>query len=438
MNFYPRPYQTEFSDKICAKNNLFGILAMGSGKTAATLHALERLLDTGEVNRVLIVAPLRVAEHVWPDESRKWDFKYGISEILGSRSRREQALRESGRVSIINRDNFQWLVEQGDWSFDMLIVDESTSFKNPSTARFRAFKKIRRHLKRVLLLTGTPAPNSYLELWSQVFMLDGGKRLCKTYANYKIVCFDAGYGGYDYTLKSGMKDEIDRRISSLAHVVGAYDGLPGRVDLRDEIDLNADAMAVYDQMRKEFALEFDGKAIPAQNAAVLINKLLQISNGFIYGEDGAVKRIHDDKITALEEIAECGENLLVAYGYREDFEKLKREFPQAVDIKSPGAINAWNAGRVKMLLAHPASAGHGLNLQTGGQRIVWYSQTWSNELYQQFNARLYRLGQDKTVFIHHIVSRGTVDEIVLDRLTQRESEQQSLVHAVKTLIEGVI
>jgi hypothetical protein len=432
MEFKPHSYQQDIVKKI-REDNAFIICAMGGGKTAATLDAIKDARS-----RILIIAPLRVAEHTWPAEIAKWNsFKHlDYSVCTGALKKRTAALDNQSKITIINRENVDWLVTHygAKWPFGVVIVDESSSFKNPSSKRFRALRKIRKLVKRMVLLTGTPAPNSPLELWSQTFLLDGGKRLDTAYTRYKEKYFVSDFNGYNWTPREGAEQEITEAIADLCVVIEKYDGLPERHDVSAPIVLPMQARSAYESFQKDFLAQLEGQEVTAANAAVVVGKLLQVASGAVYDDDGLAVHVHEEKLNALEELLEAseGENVLLAYNFQHERDRIKHRFPQAVDIKEPGAIDAWNRKEIPLLLAHPASAGHGLNLWEGGRHIIWFSPTWSNELKQQFDARLYRQGQQDNVFIHTIVAPGTVDDDVLDALHHKKTVQSIIIDKMKS------
>lgn len=437
MQFSPRDYQKPITDKIVSDHSAFIIATMGAGKTASTLDGISRLFDEFEVARVLIVAPLRVASHTWPSEVAKWDsFNHLTTKTaIGSPAKRHAAIAAGAQLTFINRENIPWLVKEygKKWPFDMVVIDESSSFKNSSSQRFKAFKKVRKFVDRWVLLTGTPTPNSLLEIWSQVFLLDGGERLGRAYSAFRSRYFESDYMGYKFTPRPGADKQIHDAVADLCVVVEKYDGLPDRVDLTESVQLPKKARDQYDEMVRELIIEMGDDEITAVNAAVLVGKLQQLCNGAIYNEAGDVVEVHDEKLNALDDLLEQseGENVLIAYNYKHDLTRIKARYPDAVDIKEDGAIDRWNAGKIRMLLAHPASAGHGLNLQDGGNRIIWLSPTWSTELKLQFDARLHRQGQQKPVFIHTITVDESVDGDIIEAVTHKKSVQDILIDAVK-------
>ena len=443
VKFKPYDYQLRAIELILRQESVALWLDMGLGKTVATLTALDTLLAMGLSEKTLVIAPKRVAEDTWSKEIRKWEHlrHLSVSSMIGSKKVREDALKKQADVYLINRENTQWLVEQcgREWPFDTVVIDEASSFKSARSKRFKALKKVRPAIKRMVQLTGTPAPNSKLDLWSQLYLLDGGKRLGRTMTNYKDAYFVPGrrdgYIVYEWKERSNAAAEIEAKIADICYAMKQEDWLelPDAVYIDERIGLGK-AQKAYDNMARDFLLKVGEENIVASNAAVLAGKLLQFANGAAYSEEGGVLRIHDKKLDTLEEIAEGSGNLLVYYAYKHDLDRLMERFPDAVKLETAEDITAWNAGKIKMLLAHPASAGHGLNLQFGGHRIVWFGLNWSLELYQQANARLRRPGQTKKVIIHHLVAENTIDEEVLDMLQKKERAQDALLEAVKAYV----
>ena len=414
-----------------------------------TLTAIQNLIyDSFEVRKVLIVAPRKVAESTWQDEARKWghlDLKF--STVLGSARQREAALRTDADCYVINRENVVWLCKyyKFDLPFDMLVIDESSSFKNPMAKRFRALRKCRGCFRRVVILTGTPAPNTLIDLWSQVYLLDGGAALGQTITGYRDRYFvpdkRSGYIVYSYKLKSAQAEkDIHAAIEPLCMSLKAADyiRMPDRIDNVIRVELPEKARKIYDDMARDLVLGVgEPNEITATSAAALSNKLLQMANGRVYTDEGAVVDIHTAKIEALQEIAEANEGkpILVFYAYRHDLDVLKNHFSESRCLTGPEDLREWNIGRIPMLLAHPASTAYGLNLQAGGHIIVWFGLTWSLEQYQQANARLYRQGQERPVVIHHLVAKGTVDEHVMKALSTKAAGQEALLEAMKATIK---
>lgn len=452
MKFKPYPYQ-DFAINHIMNNDASGLfLDMGMGKTISTLTALDSLLWLGEVNKVLVIAPLRVAEDTWSTEVDKWDHlsHLKVSKILGKEKDRIMAISRQADIYVINRENVEWLVELlfNKWPFDMVVIDELSSFKSAKSKRFRALKKVRPYFKRIVGLTGTPAPNSLIDLWPQVYLLDGGQRLGKTITGFKQQYFIPdkmnGHIVYSYKLRDGAEEAIHNKISDLCISMMAKDYLdiPARIDNIININLSTKAKDMYRALEKDLVVALEENDIVASNAAVLANKLLQITNGAIYAEDKSIIEVHDEKIKALLDIIESanGKPVLVFYNFKHDCSRILAQLTKsklkAVVLDGSNDIKKWNDGKIPILLTHPASAGHGLNLQYGGNIIVWFGLTWSLELYQQANARLHRQGQTETVIIHHLIAKGTVDEDVMKALANKEVNQSILLEAVKARLKG--
>lgn len=371
--------------------------------------------------------------------------------MLGTPKERMEALKVDADIYVINRENVEWLVSNyfKDWPFDMCVIDELSSFKSSKAKRFRALKKVRPHFKRIVGLTGTPAPNSLIDLWPQVYLLDGGIRLGRTITSYRQQYFTPdkmnGHIVYSYRLKDGSEDTIHNKVSDICISMMAKDYLdvPERIDNQISISLSNNDMSKYKQFEKDLVMELEGEDITATNAAVLTNKLLQMANGAIYSEDKAIVNIHDEKLKALYEIIEAanGKPVLVFYNFQHDLRRildyLEIKGLKGKVLEGSNDIKAWNNGDIPILLTHPASAGHGLNLQYGGNTIVWFGLTWSLELYQQANARLHRQGQTKSVVINHLISKGTVDEDVMKALNSKEVNQNVLLEAVKARLKNI-
>lgn len=423
------------------------MLDMGLGKTLSTLTALDDLIDVyGLPGKVLIIAPLPVARATWPAEIKKWAHTKHLtySLVLGSSRHRLDALDQPADLYITNRESVVWLAEhyQKAWPFKTVVIDESSSFKSPQSKRFRALKRLRPLMTRVILLTGTPAPNGLMDLWPQMYLLDEGKRLGKTITKYRQTFFHPGAASghvvYQWLLNDGAEDAIYSRLADVCVSMKSADflDLPKRTDSIIPVALGKREMALYQQLEHDFVLErtSEGGDIVAVNAAVLANKLLQIASGAIYDEDGQVVKIHDQKAKALHRIIDDaqGQPVLVFYNFKHDLTQILAEFPEArvLDVKA-GDVAKWNAGNIPILLVQPQSAAHGLNLQDGGHIIVWYSLTWSLEAYQQANARLDRQGQKKPVVVHHLVAKGTIDEDVVKSLRSKAKGQNELLKALK-------
>lgn len=443
-NFEAHAYQRYAIDYIVEHKKAGLFLDMGLGKTVITLSAIaEIMLNRFEVAKTLIIAPKRVAESTWPREISKWDhlrhLKYSL--VLGTEKERKAALDKAAHLYIVNCENVPWLVQQGSFDFDMLVIDELSSFKSPKALRFKALKKVRASLPRIVGLTGTPAPNSLLDLWPQVFLLDGGERFGRFIGKFRDTYFVPDRRNrqivFSYKPKPGAEKAIYKRLEDLCFSLKTrgHVKMPELIKQNHLVSLDGKERKLYERLKEELVLECGGEEISAANAAVLSNMLLQAAGGAVYKEQSKdYVRLHDRKLEALEDLlaAQNGKSLLVAYWFKHEFERIKARFPKARAIDSPEAIEAWNSGKIEIGLIHPASAGHGLNLQEGGSSLVWYSLTWSLELYQQANARLYRQGQrDKTVLITHIVAEGTMDERVLLALEKKELGQDRLIEAVR-------
>ncbi len=405
-----------------------------------------------EIDKALVVAPKRVVTDTWARECQKWDHlnHLKVSPIVGTPRERRAAIRRQADIYLVSRDNIKWLIEtldgylDGYWPYDVLVLDELSSFKNPQTNRFKALRKVAYKCKRVIGLTGTPAPNGYTDLWSQIYLLDRGERLGKTLTDFRRRYCEAIR--YPYFVKWSVPKEhlhdIDRKISDICISMTAKDylKLPPVYSIITNVTLDKKAQRAYDEMKQEAVLELANTEIIGVTAAALMNKLLQIAGGAVYDEDGAVTEIHDAKLEALEQIIEesQGQPVLVFYSYRFDVDRIRRRFPEARTMETDQDISDWNAGTVPLMLAHPASCGHGLNLQEGGHIIVWFGPTWSLELYQQANARLNRQGQDKPVMIYHLIASGTVDERVMEAIQNKSTTQEALIDCVKAEIGSVM
>lgn len=457
MKYNPYPYQ-EYTTNRIIDDTCGPLLDMGLGKTVATLTAMDKLLKTGEVKRVLVIAPLRIADEVWSTEVKKWDHlrHLKVSKVLGTETRRKKALLTKADIYIINRENVVWLVAYyaGAFPFDTVILDESSSFKDPTSKRFKALRQVAPMIKRKYILTGTPVPNGLLGMWSQVYFLDRGERLGDSYAMYKQKYFEADkrdrHTVFSYKLRQGdellganiFEKEIHQKIGDICFSMKASDylDLPERFDLTREVILSDSDKAGYDKFEKEQVLALKtGGEVTALTAAALTNKLLQYANGAVYDEDKKYHVVHDTKLEALEEMIEGldGHPVLVFYSYRHDLERMKQKLKRhnPIHLQTSEDIRAWNASEIAVMLAHPASAGHGLNLQAGGNNIIWFGLPWGLELWQQANARLHRQGQEKPVYIHKLITKGTLDEAVLQALDRKTGKQEALMDAVKALVE---
>ena len=442
------PYQRYAVDFI-ERHRFCGLfLDMGLGKTVSTLTAVKRMIYSFEVSKVLVIAPKKVAETTWTTEADKWEHLrcLKLSKVIGTEKERAEALGADADVYVINRENVCWLVRylNGRMSFDMLVIDELSSFKSHTAQRFKALKSVRYQFSRIIGLTGTPAPNGYMDLWAELYLLDGGERLGKYITRYREEYFhpliSVGAVVYRYGLNAMSDIVISKKISDIcvSMKAGDYLQLPKRIDNTINVILSKDEKRQYDRFEREEILKINGETITAANAAAVTNKLLQYANGAVYDETKNVHTIHDAKIEALEELVEAasGDPVLVFYSYRHDaariMERLKKYDP--VMLEGEKDISDWNEGKTKVLITHPASAGHGLNLQAGGHIIVWFGVTWSLELYQQANARLHRQGQTKSVMIYHLITKGTMDERVMKAIANKENGQNAMIDAVRAIM----
>lgn len=399
------------------------------------------------MQKVLVIAPLRVAQKTWSDEIRKWDHlnRLKLSKVLGTEKQRMTALRTQADIWIINRENVEWLVDLygKDWPFDMVVIDELSSFKSSKAKRFRALRKVRPLIKRIVGLTGTPTPNGLIDLWPQVYLLDRGERLGKTVTGYRDRYFTPGKRNrtviFNWDPKPGAEEAIYGKLEDLCVSMSAEDWLqmPERIDRVIEVQLSEDARAKYDQLERDMLLPFTNGDVTADSMAILSNKLLQLANGAVYNENGQTQEIHQAKLEALDDVLEAanGQPVLVFYAYQHDRDRIRAHIPSATVLDTEQDIDDWNQGEISVLLAHPASAGHGLNLQAGGHIIVWFGLTWSLELYQQANARLYRQGQEKSVIVQHLMAEGTIDHDVMKALAGKDISQKALLEAVKARID---
>jgi len=435
-------YQANAVDYAIDNKSCMLALDMGLGKSVSTLTAIADLIGAGLVGKVLVIAPLRVCNSVWAQEARKWRHTehLRVSVATGPVKSRTAALFKSADVYVINKENVPWLVEHcgKKWPFDMVVIDESSTFKNAQSKRFKALKKMLPTIERMVLLTGTPSPNGLHDLWAQMYLVDFGERLGRTLTGFRQRFFDTDYFGHKYELRKGMADKIHGIISDKVLHMSADDylDLPERIDIVAQVDLGAKPFAAYKDFEKtSFAELEDGQEVEAINAAVLAGKLMQYANGAMYTDaNGSWVETHKAKLDALADIVDdnTGETMLIAYNFKSDLARLRKKFPQAVVLdKEQNTIDRWNRGEIPMLLAHPASAGHGLNLQSGGALCVWFGMTWNLEYYLQFNARLHRQGQDRPVRIIHLIGKGTIDERVLNVLKSKDVSQSELLKALK-------
>ena len=442
MKFMPHDYQKYAIEYIKSHPITALFLDMGLGKTVTTLTAIRDLMyDAFEVKRVLVVAPLRVARDTWPDELRKWNHlkELTCSVVVGTVAERRRALQQDADIYIVNRENLAWLYENSRLDFDMVVLDELSSFKNHQSKRFRAMKAMRPKVKRIVGLTGTPTGNGLMDLWAEFRIPDMGERLGRYISQYRNLYFKPdkrnGMVVYSYKPLPGAEEAIYHQISDITMSMKATDYLemPELVSVAKEVRLSETEKKRYDELKKSLVLELPGGEVTSANAASLTLKLSQMANGAIYTDDKNVVNIHDRKLEALEDLVESanGKSVLVAYWFKHDKDRI-RERMEARELKEPQDFADWNAGKIPVALIHPASAGHGLNLQKGGSILIWFGLTWSLELYQQTNARLWRQGQaDKTVIIQHIVAKDTIDERILNVLKHKDGTQAALIDAVK-------
>lgn len=443
MRYQPHDYQAQATTFILDHPCCAIFLGMGLGKTVITLTAIWHLvLDSFQARRVLVIAPLRVARDTWPAEVAKWDHLGGltVAVAVGTRQQRLDALAAGAMVTVINRENIGWLVTQvgGAWPFDMVVVDELSSFKNHKAARFKALSTVRPHIHRIVGLTGTPAANGLEDLWAQFRLLDGGARLGRYITGYRQRWFTPdrrnGMQVFSYKPRPGAEAEIYEAIGDITLSMRTTDylDLPDLTVTTHSVELSGAERKVYDQLVRDMVIDLDGAVVDAANAAALSGKLLQLAGGAVYDEDGQATAVHDRKLDALEDLLEAanGHSLLVAYWHKHDLERIQARFPQARPLRTAEDLQAWNRGELPLALIHPASAGHGLNLQPGGHLLVWFSLTWSLELYQQTNARLYRQGQTQPVTITHLAAKNTIDEQVLAALAAKDTTQARLIDAV--------
>ena len=450
MIYKPHTYQSRAIEHIIGHRYCCLFLDMGLGKTVCTLTAIDRLLSDIDITRVLVIAPKRVAESVWATEAEKWDHtRYmAVSVVTGSRAQRIAALEAQAHVYVISRDNVQWLVEYQQskkaWPFDMVVLDELSSFKNPSAKRFKALRRVRPYIRRVVGLTGTPSPNGLIDLWAQLYLVDMGQRLGQYVTNFRERYFKpqggSGHIVYKWALKNERSaDEIAEAIADICLSMKAeeYLDMPERIDIDLPVVLSGEQMKQYKRFERDLVLSLTDEVITAQSAVTLSGKLMQYASGAIYDEDHNTHYLHDAKIEALAELMEqTNENVLLFYNYQHEARRIMSDLamysPQMFDSTS---VVRWNKGEIRLLLAHPASTAFGLNLQQGGRTVVWYGPQWNLELYQQANARLYRQGQTKAVKIYRIIAKGTIDERVVRAVDNKATSQDALLEAVKTIVD---
>ena len=442
MKFLPHDYQKYAIEYIKSHPVTALFLDMGLGKTVTTLTAIRDLMyDSFEIKHVLVVAPLRVARDTWPEEIRKWDHlkELTCSVVVGTVAERRRALQQEADIYIVNRENLAWLYQNSRLDFDMVVLDELSSFKNAQSKRFKAMKAMRPKVKRIVGLTGTPSGNGLMDLWAEFRLLDMGERLGRYISQYRNLYFQPdkrnGMVVFSYKPLPGAEEVIYHQISDITVSMKASDYLkmPELVSVAKEVKLSEMEKKRYDELKQSLVLELPGGEVTAANAASLTLKLSQMANGAIYTDNKDVVAIHDRKLDALEDLVESanGKPVLVAYWFKHDKDRIRKRM-EARELKESQDFADWNEGKIPVALIHPASAGHGLNLQQGGSILVWFGLTWSMELYQQTNARLWRQGQaDKTVIIQHIVAKDTIDERILNVLKHKDGTQAALIEAVK-------
>ncbi|WP_297789568.1 DEAD/DEAH box helicase [uncultured Anaerococcus sp.] len=443
MKYYPHDYQRYATDFIVSHKISAVLLEMGLGKSVISLSAInELMLDYFDVSRTLVIAPLRVANNTWPDEIEKWDhLKYlSYSVVTGSEKERLDALNKLAHIYIINRENVDWLITKSGfkWFFDMVVIDELSSFKSYQAKRFKSLLKARPKVKRIVGLTGTPSSNGLMDLWAEFRLLDMGERLGRYITHYRQNFFIPDKRNqqiiFSYKPKDGAEKQIYSLISDITISMKSKDFLKMPKCILNEVEvyLSEKERNLYDSLKADMVLKLEDEEIDAVNAAALSNKLLQMASGAVYNDDKESIHIHDRKIDALEDLIEGanGKPVLIAYWYKSDLKRIKDKF-DVRELKTSVDFKEWNQGHIPVAIIHPASAGHGLNLQAGGSTLIWFSLTWSLELYEQTNTRLYRQGQKETVVIHHILAKGTIDEDVMKALENKNKTQAALIDAVK-------
>lgn len=448
MKYNPHEYQTYATNFILEHPVAAVLLEMGLGKSVITLTAIyELMLNCFEVQKVLVIAPLRVARDTWPAEIEKWEHLTGLtySVAIGTEAERLAALRRPAHLYLINRENVDWLITKSGipFDFDMVVIDELSSFKSHAAKRFKSLLKVRPTVKRMVGLTGTPSSNSLMDLWAEFRILDMGQRLGRYITHYRNNFFVPDKRNqqmiFSYKPRAGAEDAIYRLISDITISMKSADFLKMPECIINEVPvaLSEKEWSVYQALKEDMVVDLNDEEIDAVNAAALSGKLLQMANGAVYNEEKEVIHIHDRKLDALEDLIEGanGKPVLVAYWYNHDLQRIKERF-SVREIKTSQDIKDWNNGDIPVAVIHPASAGHGLNIQFGGSTIIWFGLTWSLELYQQINARLWRQGQKSTVVIHHIITKDTIDEDVMKALRKKEKIQSALIDSVKARIGG--
>ena len=444
MRYAPHKYQAFATEFIETHKQACLMLDMGLGKTVCTLTAINNLkYDWFDVMKVLVIAPLRVARDTWPAEIEKWDHLKDLtySVCIGTLAERSAALKKKADVYLINRENVSWLIEDSGFSFDfdMVVIDELSSFKSGKAKRFKSLMQVRPKVSRIVGLTGTPSTNGLMDLWAEYRLLDLGQRLGRFITRYRDAFFVPDKRNqqiiFSYKPREGAEEEIYRRVSDITISMKSVDYLdmPELITNYVPVELSSGERKAYRDLKQNMVLELGDEEIDAVNAAALSNKLLQLANGAVYNEDRDVLEVHSRKLDALEDLIEAanGKPVLIAYWFKHDLKRIQKRFPEAKELKSSQDIRDWNEGRIPVALMHPQSAGHGLNLQAGGSTLIWFGLTWSLELYQQTNARLWRQGQTSTVIIHHIICRNTIDEQVISALEKKDNIQSALIDAVK-------
>lgn len=449
VKYKPHEYQAYATEYILNHPIAAVLLDMGLGKSVITLTAIFDLtLDSFLVQKVLVIAPLRVARDTWPAEIEKWDHLKGLkyTVVVGSEVQRKTALMKRAQVYIINRENVEWLISRSaiPFDFDMVVIDELSSFKSHQAKRFKSLLKVRPKIKRIVGLTGTPSSNGLMDLWAEYRLLDMGQRLGRFIGRYREDFFVPDKRNqqviFSYKPKPGAEEAIYRLISDITISMKGTDylKLPELVINEVPVKLSEKEMKTIDTMKRDLITTVKGEDITAANAAALSGKLLQMANGAVYDDQGVVIHIHDRKLDALEDLIEAanGKPVLIAYWFKHDLSRIQKRFEVEV-LSTSDSIKRWNDGEIPIAVIHPASAGHGLNLQAGGSTLVWFGLTWSLELYQQTNARLWRQGQKETVVIHHLISKGTIDERVMKVLNDKNNTQSALIDAVKATLKEV-
>ena len=448
MQYTPHTYQTRLKDFIIANRYAFLTVDMGLGKTVTTLTAIQELIeDYCETDRVLVIAPKSVAENTWTGECAKWDHlaHLRVSVAMGTEAQRIRALATPADIYVINRDNVQWLVDSSiGWPFDTVIIDESSSFKNPQARRFKALRKVRPRIRRMILLTGTPSPNGYMDLWAQMWLIDMGKRLGRTLGAFRTRYFKPGRSNghvvYDWILQPGAGDQISEKIQDVTVSLKAEDWLevPDLIETDIRIALSPTESKAYRDFERDQLMSLDGKDIEAVTAAALTNKLLQFTGGAMYDTEHGWHTTNDAKLRALEDIIETAgeEPVLVFYQFKHELARLQERFKvlhPVVFSGEPDTLKAWNEGKIRLLLCQPASVQYGLNMQNGGHILVWYTPTWNLEQYQQANARLHRQGQERPVLCYRLICEGTIDNRVIAAISTKDSAQESLLAQIRAM-----